>query len=69
MRIRATGLLCALWFVGLAGAAEPNHTALDTWLSGLKSLRAQFTQTIKAAQGHTTDPTSGELLVLRPVRH
>jgi outer membrane lipoprotein carrier protein len=69
MRIRATLLLCALGTFGVAAsAAEPSHTVLDTWLTGLKSLRAQFTQTIKDAQGHTTDQTSGELLVLRPGR-
>jgi outer membrane lipoprotein carrier protein len=64
-------LLCAFG-LGLsvtAGYADDTpHTALDTWLSGLKSLRAQFTQTIKDAQGHQTDQTSGELLVLRPGR-
>jgi outer membrane lipoprotein carrier protein len=48
--------------------AEPSATALDTWLSGLKSLRAQFTQTIKDTHGHQTDQASGELLVLRPGR-
>jgi outer membrane lipoprotein carrier protein len=69
MRSRATVLLCGLWLVGLAaGAAEPTHTALDTWLTGLKSWRAQFTQVIHDAQGHTTDQTRGELLVLRPGR-
>ncbi len=44
------------------------HTALDTWLAGLKSLRTQFTQTTKDSQGHQTDQASGELLVLRPGR-
>ena len=48
--------------------AEPAPTALDTWLSGLKSLRAQFTQTIQDTQGRQTDQASGELLVLRPGR-
>jgi outer membrane lipoprotein carrier protein len=47
-------------------APEATHTVLDTWLTGLKSLRAQFTQTVKDAQGHLTDQTDGELLVLRP---
>src|ERR1700733_12800987 len=64
-------LLCAFG-LGLSVTAgyadDAPHTALDTWLSGLKSLRAQFTQTIKDAQGHQTDQTSGELLVLRPGR-
>jgi outer membrane lipoprotein carrier protein len=43
-------------------------TPLDTWLTGLKSLRAQFTQSVKDAQGHPADQTSGQLLVLRPGR-
>lgn len=65
------GLLCAvgLGLGATAGHAEETpHTALDSWLAGLKSLRAQFTQTITDAQGHQTDQTSGELLVLRPGR-
>jgi outer membrane lipoprotein carrier protein len=49
-------------------ATDPAHTLLDAWLTGLKSLRTQFTQTIKDAQGHQTDQTRGELLVLRPGR-
>jgi outer membrane lipoprotein carrier protein len=69
MRIRVGVLLCGLSVLGLAaGADEATHTVLDTWLTGLISLRAQFTQTIKDTQGHTTDQTSGELLVLRPGR-
>jgi outer membrane lipoprotein carrier protein len=48
------------------GTPDATHTVLDTWLAGLKSLRAQFTQTVKDGQGHQTDQTSGELLVLRP---
>jgi outer membrane lipoprotein carrier protein len=68
---RSSSVLCALCAFGLllggsAGADETAHTALDNWLSGLKSLRAQFTQTITDTQGHQTDKTRGELLVLRP---
>jgi outer membrane lipoprotein carrier protein len=48
--------------------ADDTHTALDTWLTGLKSLRTQFTQTTKDSQGHQTGQASGELLVLRPGR-
>ena len=64
-------VLCALglgFSAGAGYAGDTPQTALDTWLSGLKSLRTQFTQTIKDAQGHQTDQTSGELLVLRPGR-
>jgi len=48
--------------------AEATHTVLDRWLTGLKSLRTEFTQTIKDSQGKTTDQTRGQLLVLRPGR-
>jgi len=44
------------------------HTVLDTWLSGLNSLRAKFTQTTTDGQGHQVDQASGELLLLRPGR-
>ena len=49
-------------------SAQDAHTALDTWLEGLKSLRTQFTQTTKDSQGHQSGQASGELLVLRPGR-
>ena len=66
-----TAVVCSVALglgMGPGVATEASHTVLDTWLSGLKSLRAQFTQTVKDAQGHQTDRTSGELLVLRPGR-
>jgi outer membrane lipoprotein carrier protein len=53
---------------GAQSAPEPARTPLDRWLSDLKSLRTQFTQSIRDAQGHQTDQTHGELLVLRPGR-
>jgi outer membrane lipoprotein carrier protein len=63
--------LCLLTLVASTAFGQINdsaHTPLDTWLTGLKSLRAQFTQSIKDSQGHQTDQTRGELLVLRPGR-
>ena len=54
--------------VAFTCSAQDSHTALDTWLEGLKSLRTQFTQTTKDSQGHQSDQASGELLVLRPGR-
>jgi outer membrane lipoprotein carrier protein len=62
------GLALGLCISTSAWPADPPPTALDTWLSGLKSLRAQFTQTIKDTRGRQTDQASGELLVLRPGR-
>jgi outer membrane lipoprotein carrier protein len=71
-RRTASGLrLCLLALVASTAfgqSGDSAHTALDTWLTGLKSLRAQFTQSIKDSQGHQTDQTRGELLVLRPGR-
>jgi chaperone LolA len=64
-------VLCAFGLalnVAAGYADDMPHTALDTWLAGLKSLRAQFTQSITDAQGRQTDKTTGELLVLRPGR-
>jgi outer membrane lipoprotein carrier protein len=63
-------LVLSLNVTTLQAQASPDasHTVLDTWLTGLKSLRAQFTQTVMDAQGHQTDQTNGELLVLRPGR-
>ncbi|MBV8574394.1 MAG: outer membrane lipoprotein chaperone LolA [Acetobacteraceae bacterium] len=48
-------------------AAEPT-TPLDRYLDGLHSLRVSFSQSITDAQGHETDRSSGEFLVLRPER-
>jgi outer membrane lipoprotein carrier protein len=76
MRSRAAAKVLLSLALGLSVSAlhaqappdAASHTVLDTWLSGLKSLRAQFTQSVKDAQGHQTDQTNGELLVLRPGR-
>jgi outer membrane lipoprotein carrier protein len=72
---RAASLIILSLVLGLSvtavqaqAANDSAHTVLDTWLAGLKSLRAQFTQSVKDAQGHATDQSSGELLVLRPGR-
>jgi outer membrane lipoprotein carrier protein len=61
-------LLAAVASTAFGQSGDSAHTPLDTWLTGLKSLRAQFTQSIKDSQGRQTDQTRGELLVLRPGR-
>ncbi len=68
--VAAAGLLLSpgMAVVQAQSSPEAPHTALDSWLTGLKSLRAEFTQTVKDGQGHQTDQTRGELLVLRPGR-
>lgn len=70
MRTRIGIVWCALVALALnaGSAAAQQASPLDTWLNGLKSLRAQFTQSIKDAQGHPTGQSSGQLLVLRPGR-
>ncbi|MBS0367210.1 MAG: outer membrane lipoprotein chaperone LolA [Proteobacteria bacterium] len=54
--------------VARAVPADPAATPLDTYLSGLKTLRASFVQTLVDAQGRETDRTSGTLIVQRPGR-
>ncbi len=64
-----TRMAAALVAMALAGSAvAADRTALDTWLDGLHSLRTGFTQTVKDAQGRTTQQGAGTLLVLRPGR-
>jgi outer membrane lipoprotein carrier protein len=56
----------ALAYAAPAGAEEA--TALDRYLDGLKSVRAEFTQTTLDAAGKLADEGSGKLLVRRPGR-
>jgi outer membrane lipoprotein carrier protein len=46
------------------GSADP----LDRFLDGLHSFRASFSQTVSDAHGHTTEQSTGMLIVLRPGR-
>ncbi len=47
----ALSLLLAAQLAQAQSAPDDPHTPLDKWLTGLKSLRAQFTQTVKDSQG------------------
>ena len=49
-------------------AAEPAPTALDRYLSGLRSLRSTFTQQAVDTSGKAVESGSGQLLVSRPGR-
>jgi outer membrane lipoprotein carrier protein len=60
----AAGAVLALAAAG-AVAAEPG-SALEHFLDGLKTLRADFTQSVTDAQGQSTEHGSGTLLVQRP---
>jgi outer membrane lipoprotein carrier protein len=56
------------WSVQAIAADSAADTALDRYLNGLTSLKADFTQTVTDAQGKQTDGGSGTFLVLRPGR-
>lgn len=51
-----------------AFAADSGVAALDRYFDGLRSLTADFTETITDAQDHPTQQATGRLLVLRPGR-
>lgn len=59
----ASGLLLSA--VGVA-ATSSAVTALDRYLAGLRTLRAEFTQTVTDARGKSLESGSGKLLVQRP---
>jgi len=62
-------LLALLAQLALCGApAAEQTTPLDRYLDGLRSLRVSFSQSVTDPQGHETDRSSGEFLVLRPDR-
>lgn len=63
-------LKCVLGIAALlaAGAALAGGTAtpLDAYLDNLKTLRAQFVQTVTDAHGRSVDRSTGTLIVVRP---
>lgn len=63
---RVRFLLPALACLALALPLQADATALDTYLSGLKTLRTTFTQTVEDARGRKTQGSSGTLVVSRP---
>jgi outer membrane lipoprotein carrier protein len=64
----------ALGLVGIGtalaqtGAASASPTALDRYLDGLQTLRADFTQSVSDAQGKSSQAGAGTLLIARPNR-
>ncbi len=66
------GRLVALALLGFAGAAcaqpKDGATPLDAYLQDLKTLRAEFLQTLTDAKGKETDRSSGTLVIARPGR-
>jgi chaperone LolA len=69
---RGAGRLVALALLGFAGAAcaQPKEgaTPLDAYLQDLKTLRAEFLQTLTDAKGKETDRATGTLIIARPGR-
>ena len=61
------GLLAALT-LSLPGVAAGADTPLDRYLSGLQSLRAEFTQVVVDARGQEIERGAGLLAVQRPGR-
>lgn len=57
-------ILCAAPL--LANAQSESTTALDRYLSGLESWRAEFSQTVSDSRGRMRPPQRGRLLVQRP---
>jgi outer membrane lipoprotein carrier protein len=79
MRSTWTSLLCALALLAAGNAlaqqdsapapgAASQPTALETFLSGLTTLRVNFTQSVVDTKGATVEAGAGKLLVLRPDR-
>ena len=55
-----------LALLGVAACAQAAPTPLDAYLDHLKTLRADFLQTLADAHGREIDRASGTLIVLRP---
>jgi outer membrane lipoprotein carrier protein len=60
-------LLMLAWILPAMGIAQATATSvLDRYLDDLKTLRAEFTQTLVDARGREVESTSGTLVVSRP---
>lgn len=63
---RAWRLVVAAWLLSLAVAHADGRTALDLYLDGLESSRAEFSQSITDSRGRMRPAQRGRLLVQRP---
>jgi chaperone LolA len=67
---RGAGRLLGLVLLAFAGAAcalpKDGATPLDAYLQDLKTLRAEFLQTLTDAKGKETDRSTGTLIIARP---
>jgi outer membrane lipoprotein carrier protein len=66
-KLRAWLVALALAQVALVPAAEA-QTPLDTYLDQLKTLRAEFSQTVTDSKGRQVQNASGKLIIVRPGR-
>jgi outer membrane lipoprotein carrier protein len=62
--MRTLGLLASLMFVSAVQAQTP----LDSYLSHLKTLRAEFAQTVTDGKGLEVQKAQGTLIIVRPGR-
>lgn len=66
MRFTCAALLCG---IAMAVQAAPSaETALDRYLTGLATLRVDFTQTLTDGRGRKVESVAGSLIVQRPGR-
>ena len=64
---RMTSLMGLLASLALGSAAQA-QTPLDTYLTHLKTLRAEFAQTITDGKGEQVEKAQGTLIIVRPGR-
>jgi outer membrane lipoprotein carrier protein len=67
MNRQKTGLMGLLASLALAAAAHA-QTPLDTYLTHLKTLRADFAQTVTDGKGEQVQQAQGTLIIVRPGR-
>ncbi|HEV7610043.1 MAG TPA: outer membrane lipoprotein chaperone LolA [Steroidobacteraceae bacterium] len=63
-KIRGLGMLASL----LLAAAAQAQTPLDSYLTSLKTLRAEFSQVVTDNKGQQTQKAEGKLVIVRPGR-
>ncbi len=68
MKRLAAAALAALIALSLSAQAADGQQRMDQFLSGLKTMRADFAQVVVDPDGTVVEETSGELLISRPDR-
>ena len=66
-RFRLVGLLSTLWALSAhAASAASGDTALDAYLTQLKTVRTEFSQTVTDSKGREVQKATGKLTIVRP---